>query len=332
MSDTLDIQKVISTSTSSVSLEDLNKKGFKQVKVLNQAIITKLIGEAVDRVLSARSKDISREERDKVIKEAKTQFETLARKRLEKERGRIDELERSQSSLTSELETLRMRLAASVEVQAERDQAVARAEKLERELGLRNAEAGATQAQIAQLAEAEARGEQARSEAESLRARLAAFEVERKKGIEENHTLRDALAAEGKRSAQLEGQLQARSDELERVRSEGAENNNVEKLLAAVAEKLGKSSTGDMSQVMLSLDTMSRRLSNISSGGGGGGGGEVDAEITKDFALNALFDKEKAGGIESNVSNVKLRENKAAGVKGALAKLKKLQQGVADGE
>jgi len=288
MPETLDIQKVISTSTSSVSLDDLNKKGFKQVKVLNQAIISKLIGEAVDRVLSERSKEISKEERDKVIKEAKSQFETLAKKRLEKERSRIDELERANNQLMVELETLRKRFAASVEVQASRDQAVARADALE-------------------------------AEVVRLRKELPELEV--------------SLTKQRLESEHLKSQLASKDEELERVKADTTSNSNVEKLLAAVTERLGSASQGDMSQIMLSLDGLSRRLANISSGGGGGGGlGEADAELTKDFALNALFDKEKEGGIESNVSNVKLKENKAAGVKGALAKLKKLQQGVADGE
>src|SRR5262245_16396292 len=127
MPETLDIQRVISTSTSNVSIDDLSKKGFKQVKVLNQAVITKLIAEAVDRVLLERAKEISRDEREKVIKEAKTQFESLAKQRLEKERGRIEELETANRSLSTEMETLKKRLTASVEVQASRDLAVAKA-------------------------------------------------------------------------------------------------------------------------------------------------------------------------------------------------------------
>src|SRR5262245_55966733 len=47
----VDIKRVISGSTSEVALADLSKKGFKQVKVLNQATIIKLIGQAVDQVM-----------------------------------------------------------------------------------------------------------------------------------------------------------------------------------------------------------------------------------------------------------------------------------------
>ncbi len=341
MPDTLDIQKVISTSTSSVSLDDLNKKGFKQVKVLNQAIITKLIGEAVDRVLSERSKEISKEERDKVIKEARTQFETLAKKRLEKERGRIEELEHANNSLTAELETLRKRLSASVEVQAARDQAVAKLETLQAEVNRlqidlthRTTELATRSSEVSKLRSSESRVIQSEKDVEVFRARLEGFEAEKQRRETETAALRGALAEQEKRAAILEGQLGAKNEEIERSKTGAADGATVEKLLEAVSDRLGSSPKTDVSQIMLSLDGLSRRLSNMGGSGGGGGGPitEAEAELTKDFALNALFDKEKEGGIESNVNKVKVRENKAAGVKGALAKLKKLQQGVADGE
>jgi hypothetical protein len=100
-----------------------------------------------------------------------------------------------------------------------------------------------------------------------------------------------------------------------------------------VNERLGKAAQpSEVSRIMLSLDGLSRRMANLSGGGIGGIGGTADAELTKDFALDALFDQEKGGSIQSNISKVKVKENKATGVKGALAKLKKLQQGGADAE
>lgn len=345
MPDTLDIQKVISTSTSSVSIDDLNKKGFKQVKVLNQAIITKLIGEAVDRVLSERSREIGKEERDKVIKEARSQFETLAKKRLEKERGRIDELERANGSLEAELETIRKRLQASVEVQATRDQALARMESLESEVGkLRKdlpelevqlarekAERARLEAELARLKSTETQAQRAEQDLAALKARLATSEETLKKSESAVASLREALGEEEKKAAVLEGQLAAKNEELDRSKSSGqADSATVEKLLEAVGDRLGKAPQADMGQIMLSLDGLSRRLANM--GSGGGPATEADTELTKDFALNQLFDKEKEGGIETNAEKVKVKEKKAAGVNSALAKLKKLQQGIADGE
>ena len=240
MTETVDIKKVISTSTSNVSLEDLSRKGFKRVKVLNQVVITKLIAEAVDTVLEARSKQISRDERDKVIQEAKGHFEILAKERLEQERHRIE------------------------------------------------------------------------SEVIGLQAELSAKTAEIERLTRKVATLQEELDAKG-----------AKSDTA------------LDKILTVLNERLQTGGQpSDVNKIMLSLDTLSRRLSNIGSGGGGGGGfgsGE-DPELIKDFVLGALFDKEKGAAVESNVSKVKVEQAKAGDVKGALARLKKLQKGGEDVE
>ena len=48
----LDVRKVIEKSTSKVSLRDLEKKGFRQVKVLRAGDINQLIMKAVQNVLA----------------------------------------------------------------------------------------------------------------------------------------------------------------------------------------------------------------------------------------------------------------------------------------
>jgi len=293
MPDTLDIKKVISTSTASVSIDDLTKKGFKQVKVLNQAVITRLIGEAVDRVLEARSKEITKEEREKVIHEARSHFETLAKERLEKERTRIEELRTSNQDLSSELETVRKRLNATVEVQAERDQAMGRLQALE-------------------------------SESHRVKKELSEFH--------------DLFAKKKVEIIGLQADLQAKTAEVERLKAQLGSSDTkgdalVEKILTAVNQKLQTTAQpAEVQKIMLSLDTLSRRLSNVSSVGGIGGGADMgDPETLKDFVLESLFDKEKGAGVETNVSKVKVKQSKAGDVKGALAKLKKLQKGGEDG-
>jgi hypothetical protein len=115
----LDIKKVISGSTSDVPVAELSRKGLKKVKVLNQNVITKLIVEAVDRVISERSRSIGREEREKVIQESGREFEKMARERVQRERDRIGELEKANESLLKEAEELRARIG-------ERDEEVGR--------------------------------------------------------------------------------------------------------------------------------------------------------------------------------------------------------------
>lgn len=314
MTEALDIQKVISTSTSDVSLDDLNKKGFKQVKVLNQTVITRLISEAVDRVLEDKSREISRGERDKVIKEARTQFETLARDRLQKERGRIGELEKQNAALQNELETARKRQAALMESQAERDQALVRLKALELEMSSQKNRARELEEQLSKKEE----------ELKALGAKVSSNDSQ----LEQKLVQSEARLAEAEKSlATAQGQLEAKKEELERL-SSSQQSPASEQVLAALTARLEEmAKPSEVNQIMMSLDSLSRKIANLGPGqvGGSGGGG-------KGVNLDALFSSAGEGAVESNVSKVKVKQAKAGGVSGALAKLRKLQKGGEDGE
>jgi len=100
-----------------------------------------------------------------------------------------------------------------------------------------------------------------------------------------------------------------------------------EKLLLAVNARLQSvAAPVEVGQIMASLDTLSRRLSNMS------GTTQGDTELTSEIALDRLFDAEQGGSVESNISKVKVKETTAKDVKGALARLKKLQKGGMGGE
>jgi DNA repair exonuclease SbcCD ATPase subunit len=221
----VDIKRVISGSTSAVPIAELSKKGFKEVKVLNQGVIVRLIGEAVDRVIASRSEKITREEREKVIQESKTQFESLARERVKREKDRVTELEKANEALLKETEDLR--------------------------------------------------------------------------------------------------------NELERVKAEGGGGGKQEDLLAAVLDKLkGQAVGGDLNQLQNSIQRIAERLDRLPAGGGGAGAAYVDKEVI----IDALFRDQGGPQAESNISKVKIKQEKAGGVKDTLAKLKALQKGGKDGD
>jgi DNA repair exonuclease SbcCD ATPase subunit len=335
MTEALDIQKVISTSTSDVSLDDLNKKGFKQVKVLNQTVITRLISEAVDRVLEDRSREISRGERDKVIKEARTQFEALARDRLQKERGRIGELEQLNVALQNELETARKRQAALMESQAERDQALVRLKALELELSSQKDRTSELEDHLsrkeeelralsAKVSSQDSQLQEKLTEAES---RLASLQSEVRQKSDENSGLIARLSEAEKDLAATQGQLEAKKEELERL-SSSQQSPASEQVLAALTARLEEmAKPSEVNQIMMSLDSLSRKIANLGPGHGGGSGGGG-----KGVNLDALFSSAGEGAVESNVSKVKVKQAKAGDVRGALAKLRKLQKGGEDGE
>ncbi len=95
----LDVRKVIEKSTSKVSLRDLEKKGFRQVKVLRAGDINQLIFKAVQNVLAKapRGAGMSEEERNKIISEARAEVDQqmAAMREMQTESQRI-EAERAQ--------------------------------------------------------------------------------------------------------------------------------------------------------------------------------------------------------------------------------------------
>src|SRR5438552_8607343 len=73
--DILDVRNVIERSTSKVSLRDLEKKGFRKVKVLRAGDINQLIYKAVQTVLAKQPAGMGEAERQQVLNEAKAEYE-----------------------------------------------------------------------------------------------------------------------------------------------------------------------------------------------------------------------------------------------------------------
>ncbi len=108
MADGIDIKKVIQSSTSDMTLDSLSKKGVKQVKVLDQATIARLMSDAVDRVLAERSQHMTTAERDQIVEEARAQFKVDdLKKRLQTRNDEIAHKDQKLVELQTELETMR---------------------------------------------------------------------------------------------------------------------------------------------------------------------------------------------------------------------------------
>lgn len=355
MSNTVDINRVFTGSVSEVSLDALSKKGFRQVKVLNQANVMRLIADSVDKVLAERAEEITAHEREKVIGEARSQFESMARDRIQKERGKLEELELINRSLQEEVEGLKRRSSPSIEVQAERDQAVARASQLEKELGDAQAQLATLQSTEQQSGQQEAvlqeEVAQHAAELEKLRAALqeatdeanrragqhqAELEAVRREGVslqekelESRKTQQEEAVVAQRRAAELEGALVAKTRELEEARASTPQvDPGVSQVLAKLTERLESVEASGLGGLKETLSGISDKISKVAMGGGG-------AEATEgvdEAALESFFSRSGEDDLESNVSKVNVREAKAGAVKGALAKLKQLQKGGEDGE
>src|SRR5579862_4411850 len=78
----LDVRKAIEKSTSKVSLRDLEKKGFRKVKVLRAGDINQLIYKAVQTVLAkqpATGGALDEEEKKRIVAEAEAEVQKQQR-------------------------------------------------------------------------------------------------------------------------------------------------------------------------------------------------------------------------------------------------------------
>ncbi|HZL73494.1 MAG TPA: hypothetical protein VFC86_13610 [Planctomycetota bacterium] len=72
-----DVRKAIDQSASKSTLQELAKKGIHRVKVLDEAMIQKLIRDAVENILGARGGNLSGAERDQVVKQSRQELDRL---------------------------------------------------------------------------------------------------------------------------------------------------------------------------------------------------------------------------------------------------------------
>lgn len=189
MSGDLNIRDVIQKSTSKVSLQELSRKGVKQVKVLNQAAITRLIAEAVDAVISQRAKELTANERRRVIEESRQRFEALAKTAVRQERSRSEGLADANRVLAQELETSKKLADGSTALTEELESQVAVLRSLQEE----------NVALKGQLGDSRDSGEKDQ-------------EIQR---------LREELVQQQRFLANLEGTLTAKNDEIQRLASSG---------------------------------------------------------------------------------------------------------------
>lgn len=296
----LDIKKVIQKSTSEVAVSDLAKKGFKQVKVLNRKVIARLIVEAVDQAIFSRASQIGEKEREKVIKESQAKFEEIAKEKLAKDKKLI-ELEAARETAQSQVGKIEDELA---EVRAQLEQRDKTIEELRGQLSERGVQIGALREKVSATVSSG-------GEVDALRAQICERD-------QELHEVRKQLA-----------ELQSQP-----APAAAPDNSLMESLAARLLDKLTEQrqpeeGTGQMGDIKASIDGLVDKISRMGTVAAGGGGAGV---VTTEADLDRLFDRDDDTGMESNVKQVKVKEAKAGGVKGTLARLKELQKGGSDGE
>ncbi|MBX3467784.1 MAG: hypothetical protein KF878_12945 [Planctomycetes bacterium] len=222
----LDVRKVIEKSTSKVSLRDLEKKGFRQVKVLRAGDINQLIFKAVQNVLAKqpRGAGMSEEERERIIKEARAEVDQQmsAMREIQQESQRIEAeketLQQAHKNLEAKLAEVNRQLAAERQAVLREKQAFLTEKQQLFEKGLEGQQLAERkyESQLQDLQErlrrAEAKAEAAehmvsREEHGALQQRLARAEA--KAEASEHMVSREEHAALQQRLARAEAKVEA---------------------------------------------------------------------------------------------------------------------------
>jgi chromosome segregation ATPase len=105
----IDIRKIIKDGTSVTTIQDLAKKGYTRIRVINEQMITKLISEAVERIVSTKTNLLTEQERERIIQESRRELERLVREhQLMKEKA--ESIEKDKSAMIKEIENLTQQL------------------------------------------------------------------------------------------------------------------------------------------------------------------------------------------------------------------------------
>ncbi len=211
----LDVRKVIEKSTSKVSLRDLEKKGFRQVKVLRAGDINQLIFKAVQNVLakSGRGGGMSDAERQKVMAAAKAELDrSMADKR---------QIEQAHGNLQAKLQEVNAQLLREKQAFEQEKQAFARDKQalMEKSLEGQRLNSQNFQGQITDLQQrlAAAQGGVSKDEYDSVRKRYTVQLEDLENDVERYRSKIRSLEEENASGARAVGRAASLETEVQRL-------------------------------------------------------------------------------------------------------------------
>ncbi len=101
----IDVKKVIEQSASKTTLQELAKKGIYRVKVLDEAAITRMIGEAVSRIVATKTNLMSEGDRQKLVEASRKELDKLV-KEFQDSKDRNELMEKDKAALATQIESL----------------------------------------------------------------------------------------------------------------------------------------------------------------------------------------------------------------------------------
>ena len=283
-----DVRRAIEQSSSKSTLQELAKKGIHRVKVLDESMINKLIGDAVERIISTKTNLLSSDDRQKLISASRQELDRLMKEH-QNTKDKAELAEQSQASLAAQVENLQNQVKA--------------AQRLAEDTAKQRYEDGKNVM---------------RAEVDDMKKKMATMEADIEKRVRrevdleyqakmanERIVIEQMKTEAAKKQAEMIDEMRKSDEELFKRMSE-----LFTKVMDGVNKKLG--------------DLRNRSF----AGGGGGGGGMGKMEGDVDFRPSqATLESLVAGELESNVKAMQVESKSGGKMTNALERLKAMRGG-----
>jgi hypothetical protein len=285
-----DVRRAIEQSSSKSTLQELAKKGIHRVKVLDESMINKLIGDAVERIISTKTNLLSSDDRAKLIEASRKELDRLMREH-QNTKDKADLAEQSQAQLASTVETLQNALKT--------------AQRLAEDTAKQRYEDGKNVM---------------RAEVDDMKKKMSSMEADIEKRVRREVDLEYQAKMANERIIIEQMKTEAATKQAQMIEEMRKSDEELFKRMSELFTKV-------MDGVNKKLGDLKNR-SFAGGGGGGGGGGMARMEGDVEFRPSqATLESLIQGELESNVKAMQV-ESKSGGKMGsALERLKAMRGG-----
>ena len=284
-----DVRRAIEQSSSKSTLQELAKKGIHRVKVLDESMINKLIGDAVERIISTKTNLLSSDDRQKLIEASRKELDRLMKEH-QATKDKAELAEQSQGSLASTVENLTNQLKT--------------AQRLAEDTAKQRYEDGKNVM---------------RAEVDDMKKKMSTMEVDIEKRVRREVELEYSAKMANERIVIEQMKTEAATKQAQMIEEMRKSDEELFKRMSELFTKV-------MDGVNKKLGDLRNRSFAGGGGGGGAGLGKMDGDV--DFRPSqATLESLVAGELESNVKAMQV-ESKSGGKMGsALERLKAMRGG-----
>lgn len=284
-----DVRRAIEQSSSKSTLQELAKKGIHRVKVLDESMINKLIGDAVERIISTKTNLLSSDDRQKLIEASRKELDRLMREH-QNTKDKADLAEQSQAQLAASVENLTNQLKT--------------AQRLAEDTAKQRYEDGKNVM---------------RAEVDDMKKKMSSMEADIEKRVRREVDLEYQAKMANERIIIEQMKTEAATKQAQMIEEMRKSDEELFKRMSELFTKV-------MDGVNKKLGDLKNR--SFAGGGGGGGGGMARMEGDVEFRPSqATLESLIQGELESNVKAMQV-ESKSGGKMGsALERLKAMRGG-----